>query len=282
MTNEDVTPYGRDSIRPNGPVEISESIKAFMADYPEPSRTAFIMMDFAATGPHNTIRHAIRSTLKAFKIHALRADDKAYHSDLYWNVITHAEGCSFGIAVLDRILGDEQNPNVALEVGYMLALGKKICLLKEKGYELQADLIGKLWNEFNPCEPATTISQALRKWMADKGIIGKQFAPTEYKILNTLWINQLNKFGRPGHAFTFQITAIASDYLEAREHGTPLMALGLIREENGFYMLTPEGFDFCLSHYREFPSDHWFDAEVDKAKLRVLEEHMGDQVLRSG
>lgn len=78
----------------------------------------------------------------------------------------------FGIAVIERLEEDAFNPNVSLEVGYMLALGKSVCLLKDSTVRtLQADLIGKLYREFDPQDPRKTIPPQVLAWMDDKGFI---------------------------------------------------------------------------------------------------------------
>jgi len=78
-------------------------------------------------------------------------------------------GCSFGIAVFEGIEQDDFNPNVAFEVGYMTALGKQVCLLKDKNLRgLHTDLIGKIYKTFDPLDAITTIPPELTKWMQDK------------------------------------------------------------------------------------------------------------------
>ncbi len=114
---------------------------------------------------------AIRATLNRARILGVRADDKQYHDDLFANVLTYVYGCSFAIAVFERLEKEEFNPNVALEVGYMFALRKQVCLLKDRTLStLHADLVGKLYREFDPQDPAGTIPEALSRWLKDKGL----------------------------------------------------------------------------------------------------------------
>ena len=81
------------------------------------------------------------------------------------------QGCSFGIALFDRINTDEFNPNVSLEIGYMMALNKPVLLLKDKTLKsLQTDLVGKLYYQFDFQYPEKTIPIVLDKWMSDKEI----------------------------------------------------------------------------------------------------------------
>jgi len=82
-------------------------------------------------------------------------------------------GCGFGISVFERIEADDFNPNVSLEVGYMMALNaKSICFLKDKTLKaLQTDIIGKLYKPFDTRNAKKTIPPALEKWLKDKKFI---------------------------------------------------------------------------------------------------------------
>jgi len=164
-------PEGEKTMK-NVPPEILKSLKLFRSEHPNPSKTAFIMMQFGRTTAHGRITSGIRDILRRHGITALRADDKEYHRDLFSNILTHIYGSGFGVAVFERIEADKFNPNVALEVGYMMALGREICLLKDKTLtHLSTDLMGKLYREFDPQNPEDTIAGELVKWARDKKII---------------------------------------------------------------------------------------------------------------
>ncbi len=160
------------AIQSQYPLEINESLERFKRDYPDFRRNAFVMMKFGKTRGHNEIINSIKSTLEKYSINALRADDKQYHDDLFPNVLTYIYGCRFGIAVFERLEEDDFNPNVSLEVGYMHALKKSVCLLKDKTLKtLHTDLVGKLYKVFDPQDPMATIPNELEKWLRDKDII---------------------------------------------------------------------------------------------------------------
>jgi hypothetical protein len=130
------------------------------------------MMQFGTTPAHDGILDGIREALEPHNMIALRADTKDYHTDLFYNILTYIYGCRFGIAVFDRIEANIINPNVSLEVGYMLGLGKSVCYLKDKTLPmLQTDLIGKLYRTFDPQNPQGTIPPELLRWMGSKGFI---------------------------------------------------------------------------------------------------------------
>jgi hypothetical protein len=102
----------------------------------------------------------------------IRADEIEFHADLLGNVRTLLHGCRFGIAVYERIETDQPNANVGFEVGYLMAMNKPVLLLKDKNIPaLHADLAGKLYRNFDPCEPEKDIPDQLISWLADNGII---------------------------------------------------------------------------------------------------------------
>ena len=157
------------------PAEIKESLKRFRRDYPDAHKMAFLMMRFGRTKAHESIVAGIRAALDPLKFTVVRADDKQYHDDLLPNILTYIYGCNFGIAVFERIETEQFNPNVALEVGYMLALKKSVCLLKDRTLNtLHADLVGKLYRVFDPLDPIATIPPELSRWLSDKDLGGAQ------------------------------------------------------------------------------------------------------------
>jgi hypothetical protein len=154
------------------PVEITDSLNHFKRDHPDPSKIAFIVMQFGKTRSHEEIMEGVKQELKRYGITGLRADDCRYHDDLLYNVLTYVYGCSFGVAIFERIEKEEFNSNVAFEVGYLMALSKPVCLLKDKTLKvLQTDLIGKLYEPFDPQNVIESISVGLRRWLQTKGII---------------------------------------------------------------------------------------------------------------
>ena len=129
------------------------------------------MMRFGNTTAHTRIETTIKKVLKKHGIVGLLARDKEFHDDLFPNILTYVHGCDFGIAVFERLKTDEFNPNVALEVGYMLGLRKQVLLLKDQTLRaLHTDLVGKLYREFDPQKPEDTIPSQVDHWLTDKGL----------------------------------------------------------------------------------------------------------------
>ena len=159
------------SVLVSEPPMIADSLKRFRAAYPDPSKVAFLMLKFA-TPADDAITQAVRDTLAKYGMIALRADEAEYHEDLYYNVATYMHGCGFGIAVFERLQSGEFNPNVSLEVGYLRALRKPVCLLKDETLQsLHADLVGKLYRSFDPRAVEQTVPAALSAWLKDQGLL---------------------------------------------------------------------------------------------------------------
>lgn len=154
------------------PVAIQESIGEFRKAHPDPRKACFIMMKFGDTSAHQAIEDAIKLALKKHGLIGLLARDKEYCDELYPNIQTYLHGCGFGIAVFERIESDDFNPNVSLEVGYMLGLKRPVLLLKDKTLAtLHTDLVGKLYRSFDPLHPESSIPKQVEAWLEDKGLI---------------------------------------------------------------------------------------------------------------
>lgn len=160
-----------DSMAVIPPVEISNSLAQFKSNYPQPRQTGFIVMRFGTTTTHKRILKALQDTLKSVGLIGVRADEGQYHDALYYNILTYIYGCGFGVCVFERLESDQFNPNVSLEIGYMLALNKPVCLLKDKTLNvLHSDIVGHLYRNFDPQDPEDTIPSALVGWLRDKRI----------------------------------------------------------------------------------------------------------------
>lgn len=159
---------------PKGYSKLTEPIHLFLSnsingcdDY---NKNVFIMTRFVrGNDTLERIDKAIRSTLIANGLKGHRADDRCYPSDrnLWDNVCTYMICCKFGIAVLENIIQDEFNPNVALEYGFMRAFGKPTLLLKEMRFKPRADILGTLWETFDILDIETSISSAIQSWIKD-------------------------------------------------------------------------------------------------------------------
>lgn len=158
------------SIEKRIPKEIEQEVLKIKNDF-KGKKIAFLIMKFGTGKFYDQIYKYIRHILTKKNITVLRADDKEYHTDLYYNILSYIYAADFGIAVFERIDDENYNPNVAFEVGFMTALNKPICLLKERTLKnLPTDIIGKLYKTFDINNLKESLDKNINKWIDDREI----------------------------------------------------------------------------------------------------------------
>ena len=156
-----------------GPRELSTSaqprlLRAFQDDHPSYDRNVFVIMSFDPQLRETW--SAIQVYLDASGYTALRADMKTYGDErqLWDSLVTYMHGCKYGIAILEDRSANEFNPNVALEYGFMRALGKQVLLLKDRKFEkIRADILGSVWIGFDISDVEVSIKSAIGQWLTD-------------------------------------------------------------------------------------------------------------------
>lgn len=160
---------------------LESDLKRFDADAAFES-SVFVMMKFPDSARMtigviemlDKIFIVIRDELDRYGLRARRADDKTFATSrqLWDNLCVYMLGCKYGIAVLEDRSGEELNPNVALEYGFMRALGRDAILVKERSFKhIRADLVGTIPKEFSIGTDLTLDERSLRDaveaWMVD-------------------------------------------------------------------------------------------------------------------
>lgn len=154
------------------PDDIRTSTDRFFKDLNKNETTAFLMMKFEDSGIQTNIVEVIKTIFLKYNIKVLRADDKWYSDDLFTNIKTYMHCCSFGIGLFERVKSDYFNPNVSLEIGYMLAMNKPVLLLKDDTLKsLHSDLVTKLYYTFDYQNPEKHLEYSIERWLKDKEII---------------------------------------------------------------------------------------------------------------
>ena len=143
-----------------------------LADFENPLSNVFLMTRSQKTEQYTEIVDAISFVLAEYSLNLIIADSKQYQNELWANVKSCIDASYYGIAVFEQIDKLDINPNVSLELGYMLAKGKKCLLLKEQRVKaLQTDLVGHLYKTFDSYNIKETVILAVRNWLKDLGII---------------------------------------------------------------------------------------------------------------
>lgn len=144
---------------------------AVLTDFPDPGRNIFLMMKFRDTKQNNSIYQALKETSQYYGYNLLRADQRSYANDLWTNVQEYMHACDYGIAVFDQINERNFNPNVSIELGYMLALEKSCLILKEERMpDIPTDIAGQLYKEFDAFNISESVRERTLKWFRDIGI----------------------------------------------------------------------------------------------------------------
>jgi hypothetical protein len=132
-------------------------------------KNVFVMMRFGKESIYREIEQTIRSTLHDAGLHPLLARPHTYDPLLWNNIVVCMQNSRYGIAVFENIAGEPtHNPNVALELGYMLAADRTCCILKEEGFTLQADILGRIWTTFDKFHVRKSIKRALEDWIENQ------------------------------------------------------------------------------------------------------------------
>lgn len=138
-----------------------------LRDHPNPHANVFLMMRFRKNLQYPAIVEAIRRPLDYYGLRLLRSDDKAYHHSLWENVRAYMEACAHGVTVFEQIYDQDINPNISIELGYMLAKGYPCLVLKERRSRLPTDLIGHLYKPFDSDDISGTIEPCITEWLRD-------------------------------------------------------------------------------------------------------------------
>jgi phosphoserine phosphatase len=151
----------------------ADGVAKLLMDSPY-EKNVFIMTPFLDDPQFLKMLEVIKKVLAENGYKAWIAHDKQLDSELWGNVQSYLLGCKYGIAIFTH---EEEvtvsakpyfNPNVSIELGYMLGRGKQVLLLKDKALDsLQTDLFGSLYREFDLKDYKKSIRKEVQEWLKD-------------------------------------------------------------------------------------------------------------------
>lgn len=158
----------------SGLQHLEPHLREFLNDHPDPERNIFVMMRFLQSAQLDEAHAAIRDTLADRGFHAVRADDRDYTGELWSNIEVYLACCRLGVAVFEDIEQRDFNPNVSLELGYMLGRGRRCLILKEQRLPaLPADVVHRLYKPFDMFDVNRSVAREVARWVdVDLGIGG--------------------------------------------------------------------------------------------------------------
>jgi protein-tyrosine-phosphatase len=138
-----------------------------LGSFKVPESNVFLMTRFRKTAYHEAISEAVAEAVHAFGLELVRADDPNIGESMLWPTVQYCmEACHFGVAVFEDIDEADINPNVSLELGYMMALKRSCLPLKEQRLrKLPADLTGHLYKEFDSFNIKPTVLAQIADWL---------------------------------------------------------------------------------------------------------------------
>ncbi|HEX8066299.1 MAG TPA: hypothetical protein VF520_07220 [Thermoleophilaceae bacterium] len=100
------------------------------------------------------------------------ASDRSADDELFGNVAAHIWGSKYGVALLEARQSradsmPQLNDNVLIEVGAMLATGRRCCLLKDRDApKPPTDFVAQIYKELD-FDDQEAVGQAINGWVAD-------------------------------------------------------------------------------------------------------------------
>ncbi len=156
---------------PPGYEHLVRPLSAFLQDHPNYRRNVFIMTRFAPQLNLDETVKSVRDIMGGKGYSAIKANDKSYTGtgdrNLWNNVCVYMIGCSKGIAILENAAGDEFNPNIAIEYGFMRALNKPVLVLVDRNFQkISADIGGIIYERFDLANK-DSLPPILHKWVTE-------------------------------------------------------------------------------------------------------------------
>jgi hypothetical protein len=95
------------------------------------------------------------------------------HDDLWTNTTAHMWASRYGIGFFEDRIDRGLNPNLTIEIGGMLMIGRRCALIKDGSIErMPTDLVGLIYKSVDLAAP-DTVALALHTWIRDDLALGK-------------------------------------------------------------------------------------------------------------
>jgi hypothetical protein len=155
-----------------GLTHLEPHLRQFLEVHPNPDRNVFVIMRFIDSPQMNEVYSTIKDACSAYGFHATRADDRDYTGELWSNIEVYMTCCQYAIAVFEDIEKRDFNPNVSLELGYMMGRRKRSLILKEQRLpNLPADVVHRLYKPFDMFRISDSITREVTRWIeVDLGV----------------------------------------------------------------------------------------------------------------
>lgn len=115
----------------------------------------------------NEVIKTVRDSVAKCKFVPRMATDQKFQDMIWTNVEFYLVACGRGIAIIEDCYLREFNPNVAMEWGWMRAMGKKVLYLVEESFSAErADAAGFIGERFAWDNPESKIPDAVERFLS--------------------------------------------------------------------------------------------------------------------
>lgn len=154
----------------------SQKLKDFYPDKGSYGNSVFVMTKYPSDQdkdkPAAQLQAVIDAVVKGIRDRNYQprlASEHAHHRWLWDNVELYLFACGRGVAIVEDQYLPELNPNVAMEWGWMVGMGREVLFLREESFKHdRAD-----WKGLNECtfkwdDPGTGVSAALDAFLPQR------------------------------------------------------------------------------------------------------------------
>ncbi|WP_142256574.1 hypothetical protein [Mycobacterium colombiense] len=149
------------------PLELSPAIANFLGRYAFDSNV-FGMTRFPSDADADPVKSALDAARAACAGRGMTfhlASDRAISDDLWRNVAGHMWACKFGIGIFEDRAGRGLNYNLSIEIGGMIATGRRCLLLKDKSISsMPTDLVGMIYKSVD-LDDTNGVKKAVEEWI---------------------------------------------------------------------------------------------------------------------
>ena len=133
-------------------------------------KMGFLIRKFEERDDRNRLVNTVRETFRQKGFTIVDASEKTLHPEAWGNVREFLEHCSFGVIIIDNLSPYTAgfNPNVFLEIGYLLALKKNILILIQNSLAqtLPTDIKPFIYTSFDSQDLETaSLKNNIIKWI---------------------------------------------------------------------------------------------------------------------
>lgn len=134
------------------------------------NKNVFVIMRYASEPTFNVIERAIGVALGRHGLRPILARKVAFHEELWGNIRFCMDHSRYAIAVFERLVEPDFNPNITTELGYMLALRRPCLILKDRQLRtMPSDILGHLYHPFDLLCATETVTAAVEEWLRKLG-----------------------------------------------------------------------------------------------------------------